>query len=501
MDLIVNILRFEAMPEHMVAEIFRTPLHELTLAIKLLKLGPVGQFLSKCVEAPPIDAVIEAEVMLREMLAIDTNLELTPLGRILARLPVEPMLGKMMVLGAMFCAGDALTTIAAASSTGAQVFMTDLTSGRLAPWQRNFAGSRHSDHLATLNTFHSWEHARQGGEEAEVRFCDQKQLNMPTLRVMWEAKTQLRDILVNCGFPEESFLPQEYNFAGPDPKLDVVVALLTMGLYPNVCMHNENRKVFTAEAKEALIHKSSVNCNRDRWNPKLPVPFFVFDEKLRTRAVACKGMTMVSPLHLILFGCRKVNLLPDLSVQLDDWISLKMDGRQAALVAGLRPALERLVIRCAAEPASISEPSLQEDKTLQVVRQLAKINAGRHDLEQVDTAFILRHTKRPPSSISDYEPAAKRGRGGRGFNSMFGGRGYGAGGGFRGGRGGFGGGNYGGFGGGRGRGGFRGGRGGWGNGGGDRGWGGGGGGRGWGGGGGGRGWRGGRGGGGFRGGY
>jgi hypothetical protein len=27
------------------------------------------------------------------------------------------------------------------------------------------------------------------------------------------------------GFPEECFLPQEYNFAGPDPKLDMVVAL------------------------------------------------------------------------------------------------------------------------------------------------------------------------------------------------------------------------------------------------------------------------------------
>ncbi len=27
----------------------------------------------------------------------------------------------------------------------------------------------------------------------------------------------------------ECFLPQEYNFAGPDPKLDMFVALLAMG--------------------------------------------------------------------------------------------------------------------------------------------------------------------------------------------------------------------------------------------------------------------------------
>jgi hypothetical protein len=31
------------------------------------------------------------------------------------------------------------------------------------------------------------------------------------------------------GFPMERFLSQDYNFAGPDPKLDKVFALLAMG--------------------------------------------------------------------------------------------------------------------------------------------------------------------------------------------------------------------------------------------------------------------------------
>lgn len=37
-----------------------------------------------------------------ELDALDTNDELTPLGRILARLPIEPRLGKMMILGCIF---------------------------------------------------------------------------------------------------------------------------------------------------------------------------------------------------------------------------------------------------------------------------------------------------------------------------------------------------------------------------------------------------------------
>ena len=81
-------------------------------------------------EPPPIDAVIEAEVLLREMKAMDSRDELTPLGRILAKLPIEPRLGKMMVLGALFYAGDALTTMAAASATGSEIFVTDMLRGR-----------------------------------------------------------------------------------------------------------------------------------------------------------------------------------------------------------------------------------------------------------------------------------------------------------------------------------------------------------------------------------
>ncbi|NWT77545.1 DHX9 helicase, partial [Lanius ludovicianus] len=81
--------RFERLQIHMMPEMFRTPLHEIALSIKLLRLGGIGQFLAKAIEPPPLDAVIEAERTLRELDALDSNDELTPLGRILAKLPIE----------------------------------------------------------------------------------------------------------------------------------------------------------------------------------------------------------------------------------------------------------------------------------------------------------------------------------------------------------------------------------------------------------------------------
>ena len=113
---LISRARYNKLDNHATPEIFRTPLLELALSIKLLRLGEIGEFLSRAIEPPPLDAVAEAEVALIEMHALDTNAELTPIGKILARLPIEPRLGKMIIMGCIFYVGDAVCTIAAATT-------------------------------------------------------------------------------------------------------------------------------------------------------------------------------------------------------------------------------------------------------------------------------------------------------------------------------------------------------------------------------------------------
>ncbi|XP_076045328.1 dosage compensation regulator mle isoform X2 [Oratosquilla oratoria] len=424
--------RYDRLDEHMTPEMFRTPLHEIALSIKLLRLGPIGEFLSKAIQPPPIDAVIEAEVTLKTMRCLDRDDELTPLGRILARLPLEPHLGKMVVLGCIFSCGDAMCTVAAHTATSPEIFVIPPEYRRLGPHQKKFAGSRFSDHIAMLNAFNAWEEARTGGEYAEVNFCDYKGLSMPTLRVTWEAKNQLKDLLISSGFPEDCLVPQVYNFYGQDTKLDVVIALLVMGHYPNVCYHKEKRKVLTAESKAALIHKSSVNCNNKEQT--FPTPFFVFGEKIRTRAVSCKQMTMVTPLHLLLFGASRVDAV-DGVVRLDGWINLTMSVDQAARVVALRPALEAIVTESAANPEGIQERSPANEKVIDCVRHLCRLNSGRNGMEPLGMGGY--NTPRPPREFggrSGDEPPFKRMRDDNGTGG-YGGGGYGGGYGGRGGRG------------------------------------------------------------------
>ncbi|KAA0719378.1 ATP-dependent RNA helicase A [Triplophysa tibetana] len=360
--------RFEKLETHMTPEIFRTPLHEVALSIKLLRLGAIGQFLSKAIEPPPLDAVIEAEHTLRELDALDTNDELTPLGRILAKLPIEPRLGKMMIMGCILNVGDAACTISAASCFP-EPFINE--GKRLGFVHRNFAGTRFSDHVALLSVFQAWDEVRMGGEDAEIRFCEHKRLNMPTLRMTWEAKVQLKDILVNEGFPEECLMNQIFNNVGPDNNLDVVISLLTFGSYPNVCYHKEKRKILTTEGRNALIHKSSVNCPFTSQDMKYPSPFFVFGEKIRTRAISAKAMTLVSPLQLILFGSKKITSNGDI-VELDEWIKFRIHHDVAAGVVALRAAFEALVVEVTKDPEYIRKLDPTNEHLLNVMRLVSR---------------------------------------------------------------------------------------------------------------------------------
>ncbi|XP_006872619.1 PREDICTED: ATP-dependent RNA helicase A-like [Chrysochloris asiatica] len=432
--------RFEKLETHMTPEMFRTPLHEIALSIKLLRLGGIGQFLAKAIEPPPLDAVIEAEHTLRELDALDANDELTPLGRILAKLPIEPRFGKMMIMGCIFYVGDAVCTISAATCFP-EPFISE--GKRLGYIHRNFAGNRFSDHVALLSVFQAWDDARMGGEEAEIRFCEHKRLNMATLRMTWEAKVQLKEILINSGFPEECLLTQVFTNTGPDNNLDVVISLLAFGVYPNVCYHKEKRKILTTEGRNALIHKSSVNCPFGSQDMKYPCPFFVFGEKIRTRAISAKGMTLVTPLQLLLFAAKKVQSDGQIMI-IDDWIKLQISHEAAACITALRAAMESLVVEVTKQPDIISQLDPTNERMLNTIRQISRPSASGITL-MIGSVRYGDGPRPPKMARYDNGGGYRRGGssyGGGGYGGGYGGGGYGSGG--YGGGGGFGGGGFGG---------------------------------------------------------
>jgi len=85
---------FAARPAFTTPEIRRTNLASVILQTHVLKLGNISEF--PFIDPPHPDAIRDGYKTLFEIGAIDTHRRLTPLGRRLGRLPVDPRIGRML---------------------------------------------------------------------------------------------------------------------------------------------------------------------------------------------------------------------------------------------------------------------------------------------------------------------------------------------------------------------------------------------------------------------
>uniref|UniRef100_A0A915BGD2 ATP-dependent RNA helicase A n=5 Tax=Parascaris univalens TaxID=6257 RepID=A0A915BGD2_PARUN len=366
-------LKYETLEECRQAEMLRTPLHTIALAIKLLHLGGVGEFLSKAVEPPPEEAVIGADLLLRELSALDSKGELTELGEVLARLPLDPILGKMLVLATIIGVGDLMSTLISALSFNPPFIPNDRTDSKLTMEQRSFSGRRFSDHIALICVFNEWRDACVGGIGQERDFCERYSLNRMVLHSIRNVKQQLIHILVNeCRFPESLFAEIRISNTQPDTNVDLIISLLVYGLYPNVCYFRNGRRVFTLELATALINKQSVNVPLDGSDAfTFPSRLFVFSEKLQSKVISCKQLSNITPLQLLLFGSHKVECHRMDCIRLDDVIVMKMDAQVAARIVALRPCIEAFIVRSCLHPESADSISDQDKKLIGILEEIS----------------------------------------------------------------------------------------------------------------------------------
>ena len=105
---------FDARPEFTEPEILRTNLAAVILQMASMKLGRIDEF--PFVEAPEGKFVNDGYRTLQELAALDDKRSLTPIGRRLARLPVDPRLGRMLLAAAdEGCVNEVLTIVSALS--------------------------------------------------------------------------------------------------------------------------------------------------------------------------------------------------------------------------------------------------------------------------------------------------------------------------------------------------------------------------------------------------
>lgn len=91
--------RHKLLDDYQKPEILRTRLEAVILTAKVLQLGDVEEFFEKLMDPPDPGTVRLSLDLLRTLNALDSEENLTPLGYHLARLPLGPQMGKMILLG------------------------------------------------------------------------------------------------------------------------------------------------------------------------------------------------------------------------------------------------------------------------------------------------------------------------------------------------------------------------------------------------------------------
>lgn len=105
------------MAEQQTPEMLRLSLQDLVLRVKICKLGSIEQTLLDALDPPLPKNIRRAIDALVDVKALTAAEELTPLGRQLAKLPLDVFLGKLILLGSIFKCMDVTLTIAAILSS------------------------------------------------------------------------------------------------------------------------------------------------------------------------------------------------------------------------------------------------------------------------------------------------------------------------------------------------------------------------------------------------
>ncbi|KAL3685906.1 hypothetical protein R1sor_003928 [Riccia sorocarpa] len=332
---------YEALDQYQQPELLRTPLHAICLTIKSLGLDSIEEFLGKALQPPEERAVHNAVELLKTIGALNDREALTDLGRHLSKLPVEPKLGKMLIMGSIFGCLEPVLTIAAGLSVR-DPFVVPAEKKEMADEAKlKFAGDDGSDHLALVRAFDGWMRAHKQGKGSE--FCWQNFLSSQTLQSMLQMRRQFCSNLAEAGF--DTSRNGEYS-----KDLDLIRGVICSGLFPGVASAVQRSRSITFKTKDdgqVNLHQGSVNGREQQ----LRYPWLVFNEKVKTSSVNIRDSTGISDSILLLFGGELTRgSEPGHLLMLDGYLEFFTEPEVASTILMLREELDELIQKKLEDP-------------------------------------------------------------------------------------------------------------------------------------------------------
>ncbi|WP_122417546.1 ATP-dependent RNA helicase HrpA [Pseudomonas viridiflava] len=278
---------FNARPEFTDPEILRTNLAAVILQMLHLRLGEITDF--PFIEPPDGKAISDGFNLLQELSAVNRENQLTPLGRQLARLPVDPRMGRMLLEAAKQGSLQEVLIVASAMS------VQDVR--ERPPERQQAADQTHaqwkdadSDFAGLVNLWRGFEEQRQALTASPLRnWCRRNFLNYLRLREWRDSHRQLslicRDLQLTVNKE-----PADY------PKFHKAIL---SGLLSQIGQKADEGDYLGARQRRFWIHPSSgLGKKRPQW---LMTAELVETTKLYARMVAKIDADWIEPLagHLI----------------------------------------------------------------------------------------------------------------------------------------------------------------------------------------------------------
>ena len=265
-------------------EIKRTGLAGVILRMKSLGLGDVEAF--PFLDAPQPKAITEGYRVLEELGAIDDRRQLTKVGEQLARFPVDPRIGRMILAGAdQRCLREVLIVAAALNVQDPRERPREQRQ-KADDLHRRFADER-SDFMSLLRLWDFVRDAEKKGSSNLRRVCRDGFLSWLRVREWTEIHRQLEDIVRELGLDRSKTATAVLPGAKPDENA-LHRALLT-GLLSKVGLWNAEARVYLgARQTRFALHPSSSLARR-------PPPWIMAFELVETTQLFARMAAKIDP--------------------------------------------------------------------------------------------------------------------------------------------------------------------------------------------------------------
>lgn len=342
------------MPKHTVPEIQRTSLDDQVLGIAYLGLAKpsLHAFLGRLLSPPPADAITRAIINLERLDLFEVRydrsqspdiiieeVKVSPIGLLVARLPVSVRIGKLLIMSSMFGCTEAALTIAAIASSDKPVRLRSGPSckaeafdekgerkpDRLSQEEKAVAEAKKahfSDFLGLVDCFETW--GQLHTKEQKKAYCNFQGLDSSVLqrvsdlrkKFQWDMKAVVAQDVDQD--PDSVFSSLWPSMSSDDPsKFVVLKAVICSAFFPRVCLKatgdhvegltNGRDVLRTGGGSVVHIHRSSINFAAGNGRPVFAgsaggPALLVYGKRLKTSQDYIMETTAVTPCMTLLFG-------------------------------------------------------------------------------------------------------------------------------------------------------------------------------------------------------